>query len=288
MAGFSLQAHPPHPPAIDGNKVHTVNWHVLLLSCQLTCLQLPYIQGQPVSLYSSHSLVKVTQSDTVLNARRQPVYRPISSSNSGPILGSSRIFSWVAGLPAGYHAAVTNRSALSLSIGHFGPHTSSCISDPRLVALLVLPARGPRHHQISLKQLCLPQTAQPASLGIKSHQTAAILRLATVAVPCQLVHIPRLVSSRPAHYVTFHRLRRLLYCAKRPSALLLRVLFKVLVSRIKTCLPRVVPIISTDCGCRLQVPPQRPHIFLRAACTCTGHLLAPIASLPYRRIRLDL
>lgn len=69
-AGFPLQAHPPHPPSIRGLQGSLVGWHVLLLSCQLTCRRLPYTD---LSLWSHHldgQLVQPCQSHTVLNARR--------------------------------------------------------------------------------------------------------------------------------------------------------------------------------------------------------------------------
>lgn len=144
---------------------------------------------------------------------------------SGSIQGSSSILhgtgGWAACWPSRYCPppdivslfAVTKLLA-SLPIGHILTTTLILVHvRPRPSSIASLTARGPRHHQTSSAcHLCQSRR--------QCHQTAAILRLATVAVPCQLVPIPRLVLPRLSHYVTFHRVGRLLSSAKRSPALL--------------------------------------------------------------------
>lgn len=217
MAGFSFQVYPPHPPAIDGNKVHTVNWHVLLLSCQLTCLRLPYIQGPTCQLVQQP---QPCHSHTVLNARRHLVYRPIPSSNSGSILGSSCcISSQVAGSLALLAITLLPRLSDVVSLLAFlalyRPLWTAYILvhvRPRPSSIASLCLRGASTPPDQLEACLPPPASQPVSAS-KSHQTAAILRLATVAVPLSAgAHpTPRLLQAIPLRYVS-----------SRPSAGILR------------------------------------------------------------------
>lgn len=108
---------------------------------------------------------------------------------------------------------------LSLSIGHFSSfldHRHLVHVRPPPSSIASLRVRGA---STPLDYLCLPVWPVSASVSSDSCNPAP----PTVAAPCQLVHIPRLVFfRRPSHYVTFHRVGRLLCCARRSLALLPR------------------------------------------------------------------
>lgn len=270
-----MQAHPPHPPSIWGAQGYMVGWHVLLLSCQLTCRRLPLtklshkesaLNGQPAPPCQSH---------TVLNPGRLLVYRPISSSSPSCREWLGRLSGYCPARRCLSFSLVTNYSPLALHRSHlviFGPPSPRAGQTPpsSIASLCVQGASTP------LDQLCLPVWPVWASVGvsvIRQLQSCASYCRSTLSAGAHPT--PRLFP-RPSHYVTFHRVGRLLCCARRSLALLPRGLQG---SRVETRAashasvharyPSAPPPVTADCryppaaachSARCMHLPPSPHL----------------------------